>query len=116
MAAIRYIGNVSIRIEYTGNATDDYVCTLRGRTSDGGPTVTGKCKVTVRAPAAGFGPGIAYDSPEAFDSTARAALAFAADGAPRGMWAQALEAATFGDGSDRIEVRRTIGHNRKVAV
>lgn len=37
----------------------------------------GNARGTIGAPASGFGPGVAYDSPAAYDTTARAALAFA---------------------------------------
>ena len=66
--AIRYSGNATIRVTYRDSG--DYACSVSvaGRSVWSG---------TVGAPASGFGPGVAYDSPEAYDSTARAALAFA---------------------------------------
>lgn len=68
--AIRYSGNATIRVVYRDSG--DYACTV----SVAGRNVwTG----TVGAPAVGFGVGIAYDSPEAYDEAARAALAFAED-------------------------------------
>jgi hypothetical protein len=39
-------------------------------------------KGTVGAPAAGFGPGIAYDSDRAYDQIAQAAVSFALDEKP----------------------------------
>lgn len=68
--ATRYSGNATIRMVYQDSG--DYACTV----SVAGRNVwTG----TVGAPAVGFGDGIAYDSPDAYDETARAALAFAED-------------------------------------
>ena len=73
--AKRYSGNATIRLTY-----DDSVQSING---------AGFYRVTIAVagrsvwsgivnPApAGFGPGIAYDSPLAYDDTARAALAFA---------------------------------------
>jgi hypothetical protein len=66
--ATRYSGNATIRIHFT--EMDDYGVSI----SAGGRNVY---RGTVGAPAVGFGPGVAYDSSEAFDETARAALSFA---------------------------------------
>jgi hypothetical protein len=67
--ATRYSGEAVIRVAYTD--AGDYRCTV----SCGGHSET----FTVVAPAAGFGAGVAYDAPRAYDATARAALAFAAE-------------------------------------
>lgn len=61
--AIRYCGNQSIRVVYLDSGV--YRCSTAGQS------------LTLHPPAAGFGPGIAYDSPEAYDQTARAAISFA---------------------------------------
>lgn len=73
MTAIRYCGDHVIRVDYMDNLPGDY---YRCRISLDG---THLCAITVRAPASGFGPGVAYDSSEAFDSTTLAAIAFADD-------------------------------------
>lgn len=66
--AIRYSGNATIRLTYRDQG--DYKVTI----AVGGRNVW---RGAVGAPASGFGEGIAYDGPEAYDATARAALAFA---------------------------------------
>jgi hypothetical protein len=67
--AVRYSG--SVRIELTYQDSDG--C-YDGKVVVGGHTYG----VSVGPPASGYGPGIAYDSPEAYDRAARAALSFAA--------------------------------------
>jgi hypothetical protein len=68
--AKRYSGNLTITC--TLRDQGDYRCTVT-------PT-TGRSKtVYVGAPAVGFGPGVAYDSPKAYDESAHAAISFALD-------------------------------------
>lgn len=69
--ATRYVGDATVRIQYhetRGNQTE-----YRGTVTAGGKSwaFDGLC-----APAAGFGAGVGYDSPEAYDSMAGAAVAF----------------------------------------
>jgi hypothetical protein len=67
--AVRYSG--SVRIELTSQDSDS--C------HDGKVAVdTHTYSVSVGPPAIGYGPGVAYDSPEAYDRAAHAALSFAA--------------------------------------
>ena len=67
--AVRYSG--SVRIELTYEDSDGCY--------DGKVVVDGHTySVSVGAPASGYGPGIAFDSPEAYDRAAHAALSFAA--------------------------------------
>jgi len=68
--ATRYSGNLRITCTYRDRG--DYKCTV---TPHGGKAHT----VFVNPPASGYGPGISYDSPEAYDRVAHAAIAFAAD-------------------------------------
>jgi hypothetical protein len=66
--AYRYCGSVRVRVELnTSTHPPSYRCRVKATT------------VHVRAPACGFGPGIAYDSALAYDATAHAALSFADD-------------------------------------
>jgi hypothetical protein len=68
--ASRYCGQLKITVLYTDQG--DYRASVQA----------GKAQLwkgRIGAPPAGFGPGVAYDSPEAYDSTAHAALSFAAD-------------------------------------
>lgn len=71
--ATRYSGDLKINVTYRDRG--DYACTIALHGINA-------WKGTVRPPAMGFGPGIAYDSPEAYDSVARAAVAFAIDELP----------------------------------
>ena len=67
--AVRYSG--SVRIELTYQDSDGCY--------DGKVVVDGHTySVSVGPPASGYGPGVAYDSPEAYDRAAHAALSFAA--------------------------------------
>jgi hypothetical protein len=67
--AVRYSG--SVRIELTYEDSDGCY--------DGKVVVDGHTySVSVGPPASGYGPGVAYDSPEAYDRAAHAALSFAA--------------------------------------
>jgi hypothetical protein len=67
--AVRYSG--SVRIELTYQDSDSCY--------DGKVVVdTHTYSVSVGPPAIGYGPGVAYDSPEAYDRAAHAALSFAA--------------------------------------
>ena len=71
--AHRYSGTVRIDVSYFGGADgrhyDCSVYAIGEKPWHGG----------VGAAPAGFGPGVAYDSPAAYDSIARSALSFAAD-------------------------------------
>lgn len=70
--ARRYCGSILIRI-HLEDSCGEYLCSLPGWQS------------YIGAPASGFGPGVSYDSPTAFDQTARAAISFAMnDGAVDG--------------------------------
>lgn len=66
--ATRYSGTAIIRVTYEDRG--DYKASV----SDANGNLW---RGRIGAPAAGFGPGIAYDSPKAYDSTAHAALSFA---------------------------------------
>lgn len=66
MAAKRYSGSLTITVNYNDR---DYDCTI----AKGGKSLY---KTRVGAPASGFSGGVAYDSPEAFDAIASAALSF----------------------------------------
>jgi hypothetical protein len=68
--ATRYSGNATIRVVYLDHLTYQCRVSVDGRSVWHG---------WIGPPERGFGPGIAYDSPRAYDSTARAALAFAED-------------------------------------
>jgi hypothetical protein len=68
--AKRRSGNAVVRLRYDDIGNYETRVAVEGRN-----VWTG----TLHPPMAGFGPGIAYDSPEAYDQTARAALAFAID-------------------------------------
>lgn len=71
--AKRYSGNATVQVTYDDR--DYYPCQV----------VINHREVwrgAVGVPACGFGSGIAYDSPEAYDSAARAAFAFAECEAP----------------------------------
>jgi hypothetical protein len=67
--AVRYCGSVRIELSY-----DDSDGCYDGKVIVDGHTYS----VSVGPPASGYGPGIAYDSPEAYDRAAHAALSFAA--------------------------------------
>lgn len=73
--AKRYCGNLKIRITYCdGNMeypSGYYRCSVTGR--------GGKWSGIVGPAASGFGRGIAYDSPVAYDTVARSAVSFATD-------------------------------------
>ena len=66
--ARRFSGNATIYLSYTDRGDYRVTIGVEGRDAWRG---------RVNPPAAGFGPGIAYDSSEAYDQTARAAIAFA---------------------------------------
>ena len=68
--ADRYSGNLKISVVYDDRGFYRTAVSREGRVLWRG---------RVRPPAAGFGRGVAYDSPEAYDRTAHAALSFAAD-------------------------------------
>lgn len=70
--ARRYSGQVTVECTYLDSNV--YEC----RVSTPSETID----VEVGPPAAGYGPGVAYDSPEAYDQVARAALSFADDEEP----------------------------------
>ena len=65
--AIRYSGQVRISCVYRDQG--DYRCMV---SSPGGREI-----LHVNPPASGFGSGVSYDSPKAYDRTAHAALSFA---------------------------------------
>ena len=65
--ATRYSGNLRISVLFDDRG--DY----RAGVTDGKRRWRGR----VGAPAAGFGTGVAFDSPRAYDDVARAALSFA---------------------------------------
>lgn len=80
--AVRYSGTVVIELTYE----DSDGC------YDGKVRVDGYVySISVSAPASGYGPGIAYDSAEAYDRAAHAALSFAAADVE---WGQGLEVFT----------------------
>src|SRR5271154_2102197 len=64
----RYSGKITIRVLYDDRG-------YKASVTDGHYTWRGY----IDPPASGFGPGIAYDSPRAYDSAAHAALSFAND-------------------------------------
>jgi hypothetical protein len=71
MSAKRYSGSISIRVTYldyvhTGRLNGEYRCFLRANNA--------RCTIYVGVPASTLLP---VDSPEAFDSAARAAIGFA---------------------------------------
>jgi hypothetical protein len=67
--AVRYSGSVRIELSY-----DDSDGCYDGKVIVDGHTYS----VAVGPPASGYGSGLAYDSPEAYDRAAHAALSFAA--------------------------------------
>ena len=73
--ARRYSGNLSVTVLYEDEGRDGR---YRVTVSNGRDAY----KTFLRPPASGFGPGIAYDSPEAYDRVARAAISFAIDEHP----------------------------------
>ena len=84
--AIRYSGGLKINVVYQDRGDYRAVITEYGPEASHRRhpmrmfhTTPRKAIVYVRPPAAGFGRGIAYDSPEAYDQTAHAALSFASD-------------------------------------
>ena len=68
--ANRYSGQLRISVEYDDRGGD-----YRVGVTDGKHRWRGR----IRPAPAGFGPGVGYDSPKAYDSIARSALAFASD-------------------------------------
>ena len=81
--AKRYSGQVTINLQYHDgdfHHPDGY---YRASVSIPGSIYGRKaplsCTVTVHPAPAGFGPGIGYDSSEAYDDVAASALSFAAD-------------------------------------
>lgn len=71
--ARRYSGRVSIDVVYKDEGYYDVKVKS--------PEVP-RYIFTIEPPASGFGPGVAYDSPEAYDSVAKSAAAFANDKYP----------------------------------
>lgn len=67
--AIRYSGNVRISVMYRDQG--DYKCSVSGP--------GGRWSGVVRPAPSGFGAGVGYDSPKAYDEVAHAALSFAAN-------------------------------------
>lgn len=70
--ARRFIGDANIYIMYHDDG--DYRGSIVVAQDDGPPAVW-KFR-DLKAPRCGFGPGIAYDSPEAYDQMAQAAAGF----------------------------------------
>lgn len=69
--AVRWCGGVKVTMVFLDEPGDWYRCVV---------SVPGKVKPAVYrigAAAGGFGDGVAYDSPAAYQATARAALSFA---------------------------------------
>jgi hypothetical protein len=90
MSAKRYSGSISIRVTYldyphTGRFNGEYRCFLRANNA--------RCTIYVGVPASTLLP---VDSPEAFDSAARAAIGFADH--------------EFGDWGDWAEVSASVGY------
>ena len=73
--AIRYSGGLKINVVYRDAGDYRAVVTEYGH----GASRRNKAVVFVRPAASGFGRGIAYDSPKAYDEIARSALSFAVD-------------------------------------
>jgi hypothetical protein len=90
--AKRYSGNLQINVVYDDRGH------YRTAVSSGGKLLWSG---TVRPAPAGFGPGVAYDSPQAYDQIARSALSYADD--ERGLGDQA----EFDENLTGYEVRRT---------
>mgnify|MGYP006969347834 CR=1 FL=1 len=70
--ATRYIGDATVRIRYRDEG--DYAGVITVPSGDGGRWHWHFDDL--HAPAIGFGPGIAYDSPEAYDEMAGSAISF----------------------------------------
>lgn len=72
--AKRYVGDATIRMEFRQAQVggDYYKCSV---------SMKGQhlASLTVRPPPAGYGDGVAYDAPAAYDQVAVAVLAFAGD-------------------------------------
>ena len=120
----RYIGDAIITIGYVGYTSrgDEYAGTIR--VPGAGPEGVWKFTDLYAAPA-GFGPGVAYDSPQAIDRMAASAAGFGAyytsgnrpsaaaaedlDGYPPAATADAIDAAITGamDDRGRYLVRRS---------
>ena len=122
----RYIGDAVITIAYLGTnrqGRDEYCGTIR--VPGAGPEYLWKFTGLYAAPA-GFGPGVAYDSPQAIDKMATRAASFGAyytagnrpaeggedlDGYPPAAAADAIDAAITGamdeEGKGRYLVRRS---------
>ena len=66
-------------VRYSGSVWIELTCQDSDRCYDGKVVVGGHTYgVSVGPPAIGYGPGVAFDSPEAYDRAAHAALSFAA--------------------------------------
>jgi hypothetical protein len=70
--ATRYSGNLVIRVLYDDRG--DYKCSVTGP--------GGNWRGRVRPAPAGFGAGVGYDSPRAYDEIARSAVSFAESEVP----------------------------------
>ena len=89
--AIRYSGGLKINVLYRDRGDYRTVITETGH----GASKRNKSVVFVRPAPAGFGPGIAYDSPQAYDEIASSALSFGAysdERSKQGDWIQELAA------------------------
>jgi hypothetical protein len=91
--AKRYSGNLQISVIYDDRGH------YRTAVSSGGKLLW---RGTVRPAPAGFGPGVAYDSPQAYDKIAQSTLSFA-DDAKRGIGDQA----EFDENLTEYKIRRT---------
>lgn len=113
--ANRYSGQLRISVEYDDRGGD-----YRVGVTDGKHRWRGR----VRPAPAGFGPGVGYDSPRAYDEIARSALAFASDEmgdldemaaiTESGYHVGRTPATAWGSGS-RDRSRRKPGKRRKAA-
>lgn len=98
--AKRYSGTLKIRVSYEpGMDGFDY----DARVSDGSEHY--RCRIG--APKVGFGPGVAYDSPEAYDQIARSAIAFAVNDTDMG------DSAEYNEDFSEYEVRRSLNPPKK---
>ena len=98
--ATRYIGQATVQVSFTGDPEDNF------RVSVSVPGARGRAFL-VRAAKSGFGPGVAYDSPQAYDEIAAAAANFAASESPEVQ--EGISSAYDPSGSTRLHVRRSKG-------
>jgi hypothetical protein len=65
--AKRYSGQLVINVLYNLHGSYDCHVSIQGKNL---------CHIVVNPPACGYGKGVSYDSPEAYDSVAASAVAF----------------------------------------